>query len=310
MLKKLFTKYFLEVVPSIVATVVGAYIVTHYINAKSEPDKPQAAVAAPAETSKNVVPPAQKADDAADKAVKADAAKAEAAKAEAAKSEVARLKAEKLAAEKAAAERAATDRAEAARKAAEKVAAEKLAAEKLASERAAAEKREKTVAKSAPVSQPPAETSSAPDDKRDANDLARAAIDRLRSAEPRQSELQQAPEAARLQEQPRPLDRIQERAKVNSVVYAPPPPSPPVIQQLPPAVTVAPPPSEAAIVPPPPVSPAPSASVARVDDPSRPTPPADIPSRPLDLHADGGRKSVAEDVVSAAKSVFQAVVPR
>jgi hypothetical protein len=43
-----------------------------------------------------------------------------------------------------------------------------------------------------------------------------------------------------------------------------------------------------------------------LDDPSRPTPPADIPL------ASRGRTatSVAEDVVSAAKSVFEAVVPR
>jgi hypothetical protein len=44
---------------------------------------------------------------------------------------------------------------------------------------------------------------------------------------------------------------------------------------------------------------------ARLDDPSHPTPPADIPL------GTGERKdtSVAEDVVSAAKSVFEAVVP-
>jgi hypothetical protein len=50
----------------------------------------------------------------------------------------------------------------------------------------------------------------------------------------------------------------------------------------------------------------------RIDDPLRPTPPADIPtappSRPLDLHADG--KSVAEDMLSAAKSMFHAVLPK
>ncbi len=38
------------------------------------------------------------------------------------------------------------------------------------------------------------------------------------------------------------------------------------------------------------------------------TPPADIP--PRQLRAEQDRPSVAEDVVSAAKSVFQAVVPR
>jgi hypothetical protein len=52
-------------------------------------------------------------------------------------------------------------------------------------------------------------------------------------------------------------------------------------------------------------------------DPRRPTPPAEIPvSRPLDLRADVAepsareRTSVAEDVLSAAKSVFHSVLPK
>jgi hypothetical protein len=44
-------------------------------------------------------------------------------------------------------------------------------------------------------------------------------------------------------------------------------------------------------------------------DDSRLTPPADIPSRPLDLRARERDRSVAEGVVSAARSVFQAVIP-
>jgi hypothetical protein len=60
-------------------------------------------------------------------------------------------------------------------------------------------------------------------------------------------------------------------------------------------------------------------AAARIDDPRRPTPPADIPSspssRPLDLHADAREPpqpehtTVAEDMLSAAKSVFHAVLP-
>jgi hypothetical protein len=50
-------------------------------------------------------------------------------------------------------------------------------------------------------------------------------------------------------------------------------------------------------------------------DPRRPTPPADIPlSRPLDLRAEVSEPrehtSVAEDVLSAAKSMFHAVLPK
>ncbi len=91
MIKKFLSKYILEVIPSIVATVVGAYIVTHYINARPDADKPKTAISAPA----------------ADGSVQ-----------ETPKAEAARLKAEKLAAEKAAAERAAVDRAENAKRAA------------------------------------------------------------------------------------------------------------------------------------------------------------------------------------------------
>jgi hypothetical protein len=54
------------------------------------------------------------------------------------------------------------------------------------------------------------------------------------------------------------------------------------------------------------------------DDPRRPTPPADIPpsSPPVDLRAEAvlpaprQHSSVAEDMLSAAKSVFHAVLPR
>lgn len=302
MIKKFLSKYILEVIPSIVATVVGAYIVTHYINAKPAADKPQAAMSAPAQTSKDAAPQALKADESSDKAAKAETAKAEAA----------RLKAEKLALEKAAAERSAADRAENAKKA-----AEKLAAEKLASEKAAAEKRERTAAKPAPTAPMPAEANAAPDDKRDANDLARAAIERLRGAEqPRHTEPSRAQEAARVIEPSRPP----ERTKLNSVVYSPSAPvQPPIqsspmpssmqpssIQPLPPAVTVAPAPSEATIMAPP--RSAPDRFDVQADDSLRLTPPADIPSRPLDLHG-RDRTSVADDVMSAAKSVFHAVVP-
>ncbi len=240
-------------------------------------------MAAPAETSRDVAPQTLKADEPGDK-----------------KAEAARLKAEKLALEKAAAERSAADRAENAKKA-----AEKLAAEKLASEKAAADKRERATAKAVPAAPPAAEANAAPDDKRDANDLARAAIERLRKSNPQSAEQPRAPEAARAEEAAKPQP---ERAKVNSVVYAPAATPQPSVQPLPPAVNVAPPPSEAAVAAPPAPFPVPVQSEARADA-SRLTPPADIPSQPMDLRAKQGRTSVTDEVFSAAKSVFHAVVP-
>jgi hypothetical protein len=303
MLRKFLSKYILEVIPSILATVVGAYIVTHYINNKPDADKPQAAMASPTNPASptNLAPstnPAKAPDAAASsKPVKPD----ESAQAEkAAKAEAAKVKAaEKAAADKVAAEKLASEKA-----ATEKLAAEKAQAEKAekAAEAESRRAREKAVAKSAPVTPPAAEANAAPDDKRDANDLARAAIERLRSSEqPRQAEQPRAQEAARAIEPSRPQER-----KVNSVVYTP----PSALQPLPPAVTVAPAPSEAEVMAPPARSPAPRSTEAQVDDSMRLTPPADIPSRPIDLHGGQERSSVAEDVVSAAKSVFQAVVPR
>ncbi|MDB5520391.1 MAG: hypothetical protein JWQ17_7149, partial [Tardiphaga sp.] len=169
--------------------------------------------------------------------------------------------------------------------------------------------RDRTVAKTAPApAQTPApapavaaasvvpavEANPTLDERRDANDMARAAIERLRSS----SETSRAPDAPRIQDAPR-------------VVSGP-------VQPLPPAIMVST-PSGDALNPngtAPPRSP--YAPVARVDDPRRPTPPADIPtaSRPLDLHAEATasmpeqRTTVADDMLSAAKSVFHAVLPR
>jgi hypothetical protein len=60
-----------------------------------------------------------------------------------------------------------------------------------------------------------------------------------------------------------------------------------------------------------------SKPAARIDDPLRPTPPADIPDphAPLDLRADATdhaakRPSVADDVLSATKKLFNSVLPK
>jgi hypothetical protein len=135
----------------------------------------------------------------------------------------------------------------------------------------------------------------------DANDLARAAIERLRKTpEGAAQEAVRAPEAPRVQEAPR-------------IVTAP-----PAVRPLPPPITVSTPGTDAAASSP--LSP-PYPSSLRTDDLLRPTPPADIPapvpSPPLDLRADAGglmlsreRTNVADEMLSAAKSMFHAVLPK
>ena len=150
---------------------------------------------------------------------------------------------------------------------------------------------------------PPVEAAVAPEERRDANDLARAAIERLRGngdTAPRVQETRQ--ETSRAVEAPR-------------VVTAP-AVAAPAVRPLPPPIMVSAPPADSygqgTSQPRPPY-----AANAGAADPSRPTPPADIPvSRPLDLRAEvmepsvREHTSVAEDVLSAAKSMFHAVLPK
>jgi hypothetical protein len=149
----------------------------------------------------------------------------------------------------------------------------------------------------APVTAPPAETAATPD----ANDLARAAIERLRGAEP----------PPRVQESVRTPETPRVVAAPATVAPSPAPSvSAPSLQPLPPPILVSTPPTD---------SKPPYPSAKRVDDPLRPTPPADIPDpqAPLDLRADAAvntppakRPSVADDVLSAAKSMFHSVLPK
>jgi hypothetical protein len=167
--------------------------------------------------------------------------------------------------------------------------------------------REKTVAKTAPQpvvpvvepvvaapnSAPAVEAAIAPD--RDANDLARAAIERLRAT----------PDGSRGSES---SVRLPDPSRVVAAPAAPTAPAP-SLQPLPPPILVSTPSAESAQTRP---------SSAGRDDPHRPTPPADIPDpRPLDLRADAvvdqppprQHTNVAEDMLSAAKSMFHSVLP-
>jgi hypothetical protein len=290
MLKKYISKFVMDIFPSVIATIIGAYIVNHYIVTKP-------VTVAPVTAAASTVDP-NKADP---KAIDPKAAKSDA-KGSEAPSDVATAPdpAKKSTADKSSVEKSQE-------KSGDKPT--ETASLPVDTRRHPPAPHDKSVAKSVPAAaETPAPAVAAvgtvapaeanpPQEGRDANDLARAAIERLRGA----SEASRAPA----------VPRVQEQAHVAPAASVPP---------LPPAIVVATPPGEGynagttgsvrPLYPP----------VARVDDPLRPTPPADIPttaSRPMELHAETAASlpehknvvTVAEDVLSAAKSVFHAVLP-
>jgi hypothetical protein len=288
----------------VVATIIGAYIVNHYIVAKPATNAPVAAAVS------TVDPKAADPKTAVSKAADPKKTDARTAKADAKGSE----KGPEIPSDVAGAPDPAILKKNAADKATEKPVDKPTDTASLPVEtrRHQPAPRDKTVAKTsvAPAQNPapavaavsvvPVEASPTLDERRDANDMARAAIERLRNS----SEASRAPDTPRVQD-----SRFQDSPP--RVVSAP-------VQPLPPAIMVSTPSGEAfnpnGTAPPKP----PYAPVARVEDPRRPTPPADIPtaSRPLDLHAEATasmpeqRTTVADDMLSAAKSVFHAVLPR
>ena len=300
---KYVSKFTLDVLPSLLATVIGAYIVNHYI--VSKPDAPVAAAASTADP-------------------KADA---KAAKAET--SDVANIPepgvrakgiSEKAVLEKSAAEKP-TD------KTADKPAETASIPSETRRHQPAA--REKTVAKTVPAPQavvpvvatpnvvaaptPSVEAATPAEEHRDANDLARAAIERLRGmtdSSPHAQEAARAADAPRIPDAPRVVSAPPVEA--SRIVPAP------SVRPHPPPIMVSTPAGDA-------LDPAavssqgkpPYADAARIGDARRPTPPADIPvSPPLDLRAEATEpvarehRNVAEDMLSAAKSVFHAVLPK
>jgi hypothetical protein len=307
---KYVSKFTLDVLPSLLATVIGAYIVNHYI--VSKPDTPVAAATSTANPKPDV-----KAEPSADVAnIPEPGVRAKGI------SEKAVL--DKSAAEKPAAEKPSD-------KAADKPTETASIPPDTRRHQPAA--REKTVAKTVPAPQPaapavvpvvaaptvvaapnpPVEAATAAEERRDANDLARAAIERLRGitdSSPR------APEAARAADAPRSPDapRVAPAPSVEASRIVP----GPSVRPLPPPIMVSTPPGEA----PDPAAASsqakpPYADAARIGDARRPTPPADIPvSPPLDLRAEATEpvarehRNVAEDMLSAAKSVFHAVLPK
>jgi hypothetical protein len=279
-------KFAVEIVPSVAATVIGAYIVNHYINTKPA-DGPKAAAVSTSQP-------------------KSDPSKAEAktepkagSEAEIAGVPSSGVKAKGIS-EKAILEKnAAAEKAVVVEKPSEKTVekpaekpAETTASLPVEPKRAAPTR----AAKPSPAAQPliaaaPADASAAVEERRDANELARAAIERLRPngeavQRSQPSPAARAPEVAHLPEEPR-------------VITANPP-----VRPLPPPIVVS--------------APSDAVDPALRPDPSRPTPPAEIPVTrpPLDLRAEAmaeppkQKTNVAEDVLSAAKSMFHAVLPK
>ena len=314
MLKKYVSKFAMDIFPSVAATIIGAYIVNHYIVTKPGANTPAAAVST-AESQAEAKPATEAA-----KAV----SKAPETSADVANLPEPGIKAKGIS-EKAMIEKTAAEKPIAVEKPAEKSADKPAETARIpaGTRRHQPAPREKAVAKAVPapaqpaasvsapvvaapgtVPAPPVEAAIVPEERRDANDLARAAIERLRGANegtPRAQEAARTPDVPRAQDPPR-------------VVSASPvrPLPPPIMVSTPTAQTFDSSAGSSQMKPP---------YAARIDDPRRPTPPADIPaasssSPPLDLHAEAeepsrrGHTTVAEDVLSAAKSVFHAVLPK
>lgn len=319
---KYLAKISMDIFPSVLATIIGAYIVNHYINAKPAADAP-AAVVAPADAGQNGKP--------------ADVANLPAPGVKA------KGIAEKSVTDKPAADKAADHQPVAEPKGSEKAAEKAPDVAPAESPRAKPSAREKAVAKSTPspavtapapvapvVEANSAPAAAAPAATPDANDLVRAAIERLRkspegrSAEARSAEARSSetkPAEVRSSEA-KPTERSAEPV-VREAARTPEAPrvigmEPSTVRPLPPPITVSTPSSEAygngGSNPPY------TASVGS-DDPNRVTPPADIPvpviAPPLDLRADVGasmprpkKTNVADEMLSGMKSMFNSVLPK
>jgi hypothetical protein len=318
---KYLSKFTMDILPSVAATIIGAYVVNHYITSKPATDAPVAAALSPADPKKADAKPAGTSSDVANIPEAGVRAKGISEKAIFEKPAVEKP-AEKSAAEKSPAEKSEDRPAE-------------TASIPPDTRRRQPAPREKTVAKIVPAPvqpaapavapavaapPPPVEAAIAPEEHRDANDLARAAIERLRGVNDGSPRTQ---EAARTAEPPRGVTapQVSTPPQVSTQQVSAPQASVPSVRPLPPPIMVSTPAGEtfdpAAGSSQPTKQPYPTS--ARIDDPRRPTPPADIPdTAPLDLRAEAAEpatrehehRTVAEDVLSAAKSVFHAVLPK
>jgi len=272
MLKQYLSKFTIDILPSVLATVVGAYIVNYYVIPKARDDRAPAAAVATLPDIKTPEKQPKSAD-----AKPADAKPVDVKPV----ADGVETPVRKPAAEKA-------EKSESAK-----------AGDKAAESRRHIPAREKAVAKAEVPAAPMPAPAAAPmgDDRRDANDLARAAIERLRHGEAKAPEVSPPAEAPRAPEhtasvQPLPVPAPQ------PVQQAQP------MQQLPPPIVVSNPAVEN-----------PEQPTERAERSRGPRPPSDIPV-PLESEGQanagdrGVRTNVAEDVLSAAKSMFDKVIPK
>lgn len=281
---KYLKKLAMEIIPSVVATILGAYIVNHYINTK--PDSPPSSIAAVASAAYAKLTGGTTS--------KADAPKVDAAsKSDASKSDESDGKGDGRPAETSADVAAPVAPVSPKTKAA-KVGSEKPSEAKPTETASLPEGARHSILSRRPA---PAETPAAAEEHRDATDLARAAIERLRASEGSKA----TTDAGRVPADPK-------------IISAAPSVSP--VRPLPPPITVATPNGDTtgqalggqALGNPP--------YTGSVQASNRPTPPAEIPGpRPLDLRADTETtkermSNVAEDMLSAAKSMFHSVIPK
>jgi hypothetical protein len=319
--------FVMQILPSVAATIIGAYIVNHYIVPKPGSESPAAAVSSAqskagvkADARNSPAKPGETTGDVANLPEAGVKAKGISEKALLERNAAA----EKAVVEKPAAEKAAekaSDNTAAKPTETASVPAEPRRHQPVREKTETREKPEKTAVRvipltpaqpatpapivAAPASAPSVEA--APDERRDANDLARAAIDRLRGGDstPRTQSAARAPEAPRNPETPR-------------VPETPSPLAAQAVRPLPPPIMVSTPPADAVDSPASQPRPPYAANATRGDDPLRPTPPAEIPTArpPLDLRAEMApprekeKTSVADDMLSAAKSVFHSVLPK
>jgi hypothetical protein len=309
---KYFSKIAMDMLPSVAATIIGAYIVNHYIAAKPAADAPPAAAVSSA-TPKKVTPKA----DSKPPETTSDVANLPEAGVRA-KGISEKAISEKTASEKAAAEKASLEKS-ATEKSVEKPADKPAETASIPADtrRRPSGPRDKTAAKTvptpavvpvvatpdvaAPNTAPPVAAAVAPEDRVNANEIARATLERLRGTNEGPAH---TIEASRTPESPR--------------LVSNPPAAAQVVRPLPPPIMVSTPGNDRFDSAPGSARNPPYAAAAPSDDPRRPTPPAEIPTAPpLDLRAEAAEPppapahtNVAEDMLSSMKSVFHAVLPK